>query len=270
VTVQEEGAAAPVELEEPYVFEDDRMVFCAAGTGEAACPPGAEGVLVPEGRLWVMGDHRGSSADSRFHIDDENQGTVPQDKVIGRAVRRRLAARPGSAAQRPGHLRRSARRAAGAGADGDAVRPGRGRRAAARGGAPPLALPPLRLAVRLSAKAFVVDDAGRLLLLDCTDPDRPGRPLVGAARRRRRAGRGRGRRARARGPRGDRASSSTRRRRAAAVDAGVDLPVRSVRRWSRCHGRVVRPARPGAAATPVLTDDEQGSILGCAGGRRTS
>jgi len=85
VTVQEEGAAAPVELEEPYVFEDDRMVFCAAGTGEAACPPGAEGVLVPEGRLWVMGDHRGSSADSRFHIDDENQGTVPQDKVIGRA-----------------------------------------------------------------------------------------------------------------------------------------------------------------------------------------
>jgi len=85
VTVQPEGAAEPVELEEPYVFEDDRMVFCAAGTGDAACPPGAEGVLVPEGRLWVMGDHRGSSADSRFHIDDENSGTVPQDKVIGRA-----------------------------------------------------------------------------------------------------------------------------------------------------------------------------------------
>ncbi|CAA9362149.1 MAG: Signal peptidase I [uncultured Frankineae bacterium] len=85
VTVQPSDGSAPVELDEPYVFEDDRMVFCAAGTGEAACPPGAEGVLVPEGRLWVMGDHRGSSADSRFHIDDENSGTVPQDKVIGRA-----------------------------------------------------------------------------------------------------------------------------------------------------------------------------------------
>ena len=85
VTVQPADGSAPVELEEPYVFEDDRMVFCEAGTGEASCPPGAEGVLVPEGRLWVMGDHRGSSADSRFHIDDENSGTVPQDKVIGRA-----------------------------------------------------------------------------------------------------------------------------------------------------------------------------------------
>ena len=85
VTVQAAGEARPVVLEEPYVFEDDRMPFCAAGTGDVLCPAGAEGVLVPEGRLWVMGDHRGSSSDSRFHIDDENNGTVPQDKVIGRA-----------------------------------------------------------------------------------------------------------------------------------------------------------------------------------------
>jgi signal peptidase I len=85
VTVQPAGAERPVELDEPYVFEDNRMPFCAAGTGETNCPTGAEGVLVPEGRLWVMGDHRGESSDSRFHIDDENQGTVPQDKVIGRA-----------------------------------------------------------------------------------------------------------------------------------------------------------------------------------------
>ena len=85
VTVQPEGSDRPIVLDEPYVFEDDRMPFCAAGTGDTACPTGAEGVLVPEGRLWVMGDHRGSSSDSRAHIDNADQGTVPQDKVIGRA-----------------------------------------------------------------------------------------------------------------------------------------------------------------------------------------
>ena len=85
VTVQPAGAPQPIELDEPYVFEDDSMPFCAAGTGQTSCPPGAEGVLVPEGRLWVMGDHRSQSSDSRFHIDDANKGTVPQDKVIGRA-----------------------------------------------------------------------------------------------------------------------------------------------------------------------------------------
>jgi signal peptidase I len=85
VTVKPEGADRPIVLDEPYVFEDDRMPFCSAGTGETSCPTGAEGVLVPEGRLWVMGDHRGSSSDSRAHIDNADQGTVPQDKVIGRA-----------------------------------------------------------------------------------------------------------------------------------------------------------------------------------------
>jgi len=85
VTVQPKGSSTPVPLNEPYLFEDDKQVFCEAGTGEQACPPGAPGVLVPKGRLWVMGDHRGFSSDSRAHIDDENHGTVPIDKVIGRA-----------------------------------------------------------------------------------------------------------------------------------------------------------------------------------------
>ncbi len=85
VTVQPKDASQPIPLDEPYLFEDDKQVFCAAGTGDGACPAGAPGVLVPEGRLWVMGDHRGFSSDSRAHITDENKGTVPIDKVIGRA-----------------------------------------------------------------------------------------------------------------------------------------------------------------------------------------
>jgi signal peptidase I len=42
-------------------------------------------VLVPEGKLWVMGDHRSASADSRAHLGDPGGGMVPEDRVIGRA-----------------------------------------------------------------------------------------------------------------------------------------------------------------------------------------
>ena len=42
-------------------------------------------VVVPANRIWVMGDHRGSSGDSRFHRDDQNNGFVPLHEVVGRA-----------------------------------------------------------------------------------------------------------------------------------------------------------------------------------------
>ena len=43
-------------------------------------------VKVPKGKIWVMGDHRGASADSRYHMDDINKGMVPTDKIVGRVV----------------------------------------------------------------------------------------------------------------------------------------------------------------------------------------
>jgi signal peptidase I len=42
-------------------------------------------VNVPSDRLWVMGDHRSDSADSRLHRDDQNNGFVPVNEVVGRA-----------------------------------------------------------------------------------------------------------------------------------------------------------------------------------------
>lgn len=43
-------------------------------------------VVVPQGMLWVMGDHRTNSADSRAHMGDPGGGFVPESKVVGRAI----------------------------------------------------------------------------------------------------------------------------------------------------------------------------------------
>lgn len=43
-------------------------------------------VDVPEGSIWVMGDNRAHSADSRAHIQDATHGFVPESDVVGRAV----------------------------------------------------------------------------------------------------------------------------------------------------------------------------------------
>jgi signal peptidase I len=63
-----------VSINEPYIYEGDK-------------PSDSEfEVEVPQGFIWVMGDHRGASADSRFHTDDPNKGMVALDKVTGRAT----------------------------------------------------------------------------------------------------------------------------------------------------------------------------------------
>lgn len=43
-------------------------------------------VIVPPGRLWLMGDHRSRSADSRGLLGAPGGGMVPLERVIGRPV----------------------------------------------------------------------------------------------------------------------------------------------------------------------------------------
>lgn len=62
-------------LDEPYLFP-----------GNAACDDKPFGpVEVPDGKMWVMGDHREDSLDSRYHQETDG-GMVDVDKAVGRAI----------------------------------------------------------------------------------------------------------------------------------------------------------------------------------------
>jgi signal peptidase I len=62
-------------LDEPYIFENTPLESRVFGP-----------VTVPKGRLWVMGDHRSASADSKAHMSDKYSGTIGVDDIIGKAA----------------------------------------------------------------------------------------------------------------------------------------------------------------------------------------
>ena len=61
------------EITEPYLFHGD-------------VPSDLKfSVTVPAGHIWVMGDHRSVSEDSRAHLNQPGGGMVPMKDVVGRA-----------------------------------------------------------------------------------------------------------------------------------------------------------------------------------------
>ena len=62
-----------IAVQEPYLYPGDKPSDLTFD------------VTVPAERIWVMGDHRSDSADSRAHLGDPGGGMVRLDDVIGRA-----------------------------------------------------------------------------------------------------------------------------------------------------------------------------------------
>jgi len=66
-----------VPLSEPYVL---------LPVGDTSVSRDPFDVVVPENSLWVMGDNRYDSLDSRYHPTTPGKGFVPMDNVVGRAM----------------------------------------------------------------------------------------------------------------------------------------------------------------------------------------
>ncbi|MDX6276110.1 MAG: signal peptidase [Nocardioidaceae bacterium] len=61
-------------LDEPYLLDQ-----------QAPASDQAFSVVVPKSHLWVMGDNRGNSADSRSHLGDPGGGFIADKEVVGKA-----------------------------------------------------------------------------------------------------------------------------------------------------------------------------------------
>jgi signal peptidase I len=63
----------------------DETGYLKLPTPDSPASADAFDVTVPAGSLWVLGDNRYRSKDSRYNVDQPGKGYVPIDNVVGRA-----------------------------------------------------------------------------------------------------------------------------------------------------------------------------------------
>ena len=73
-----------------YALDETSYLYTDPGTGKQTDPSSASfDVVVPAGRVFLMGDHRNDSRDSRCHLSDNGTGAaafVPTENIVGSAV----------------------------------------------------------------------------------------------------------------------------------------------------------------------------------------
>lgn len=98
-------------LDEPYADHTKPDTGLAMPPGEVAPPGTPFEVTVPEGNLFLLGDRRSASLDSRAHLQEAGQGTVPRSAVSARVdalawPSMAMLERPGTYAALPGGISR--------------------------------------------------------------------------------------------------------------------------------------------------------------------
>ena len=63
----------------------DETPYLDLAEGQSAPAVVPYDITVPEGSLWVLGDNRDHSKDSRYNMEQPSKGFVPIDNVVGRA-----------------------------------------------------------------------------------------------------------------------------------------------------------------------------------------
>jgi signal peptidase I len=66
----------------------DELDYLKLPAGDRQASNSAFDVTVPKGSLWVMGDNRDNSQDSRYNTDQPGDGFVPLDNVVGKVFLR--------------------------------------------------------------------------------------------------------------------------------------------------------------------------------------